>query len=134
VSDDRLDEALRALPAQAASAGFTAGVVARVSDRPRPRRWLVALASSGGLAALVVLALRLGGRPAHREDGVVGEIEALRREQRALAAELAGLRALAPPPPPQQVIYLGQSAGVDLVLDLARLQHRPRPGAGGTTP
>jgi hypothetical protein len=137
MNDDRLDEALRALPPAGASTGFTDGVVARVARRGRRRqRGLAAsLVLGAGLAALVFVALRSGTAPSHRDPGVAGEIEALRREQRALAAELASVRALDhEAPPDRRVIYLGRSAGVDLVLDVARLQQPPRPGAGGRAP
>jgi hypothetical protein len=137
MSDDRLDEALRALPPAGASTGFTDGIVARVAGRgPRRRRRLAArLVLGAGLAALVILAVRSGTAPFHPDSAVVGELEALRREQRALAAELASVRALDhQAPPDRRVIYLGRSAGVDLVLDIARLPQPPRPGAGGRTP
>jgi hypothetical protein len=106
MNDDQIDEALRALPSAEASAGFTDAVLARL---PR-RRWplVVAFATAGAGAVAAVAAL--WPRPS-----LARELESLRREQRALADEVAQLREAAP------VIYLGRSRGVDLVLDLDRL-------------
>jgi hypothetical protein len=104
--DARLDEALRALPRAEASAGFTDAVLAR----RRPRRWPLVLAFITAGAGAVATAVALWPRPS-----VARELEDLRREQRALADEVAQLREAAP------VIYLGRTRGVDLVLDLDRL-------------
>jgi hypothetical protein len=141
MSDDRLDHALRALPPAGPSAGFTERVVARLEEPVPPRagrtargRRLMALslAFAGGMVVLLFVAVPSVPKRSPPAATAIGELEALRREQRALQAELASLRARDEQPRQQPIIFLGQSAGIDLVLDLARL--RPRPGAGGTTP
>jgi hypothetical protein len=122
VKDEQLDEALRRLPPTAASAGFTDAVVARVGAGRARRlpRLLAPLALAVAVAALV-FALR----PDRAVPDAAAELEALRREQRQVARELAALRASLAPPP---VLYLGTSAGIDLVLDVTRHESRPRPG------
>jgi hypothetical protein len=135
VSEERLDRALQALPRPGAPAGFTEATLARLARSERRRRlvpWL-AVAGAGTVGALL-LALWPARTPGPAPE-LAGQIESLRREQRALAAELADLRALDEPAVTSApVIYLGRSAGVELVLDLGRLEQAPRPGGEGTRP
>jgi hypothetical protein len=115
MSDDRLRDALRGLPAPGPGPAFTARVMARLAAAPAraPRRvpaWAAA-------AAAVVLAagLLLGGRAVVREQ----RNAALRSETEELARELEALRQAAERPAP--VLYLGGTEEVDLVLDLSTL-------------
>jgi len=118
--DDSLREALRALPRERASAGFTAGVLRRLEPQATRRGplWLA-------LAALLAVTL-IGGVLAHREiesRRAVASAErllALQAEHRQLSQELAELAVLARQARP--VLHLGGDEQVDLVLDLGRLQ------------
>ena len=109
-------EALRELPRQRASAGFSARVRRRIRDaRPRPRRSaLVPIAAAAAAAALVA---------AVRVDTVRRE-RALRRETRELAREIEEMKRTLPSP----FVDLGERDGVRYVIDLRRAPGRP----GGT--
>jgi hypothetical protein len=140
--DPRVGRALRELPPAAASPAFTDGVLARVSA-PRARRVLLpALLAAAAAVAIAVFARgptggrREGSAPgsdptaAARVD-LAAELARLRREQRELAEEIETQRALEEEPS-GTVIYVGQRAGVDLVLDLARFETAvQRTKAGG---
>ena len=116
MSDDRLRDALRELPAVDPGPAFTARVLARVAAAPPPaarRRlpvWAAALA-----AVVLLLGVVWGGRVAMREQRTA----ALRTETEDLARELEALRQAAQRPAP--VLYLGGNEEVDVVLDLSTL-------------
>jgi hypothetical protein len=118
VGDDRVREALRALPADPPGPTFTAEVLARVAraspDRHRLRR-VPRWATAAALALLVgVAGWGVSERLARQQ-----RTARLRAETAALARELAALREEAAQPAP--MIYLGGSEEVDLVLDLSSL-------------
>ena len=116
MSDDRLRDALRELPAVDPGPAFTARVLARVAAAPAPaarRRlpvWAAALA-----AVVLLLGVVWGGRVALREQRTAD----LRSETEDLARELEALRQAAQRPAP--VLYLGGNEEVDVVLDLSTL-------------
>lgn len=119
MKDDRLQEALAALPRERASAGFTSAVLRRLDQPP---------ARQGGwwLAAAALLALTLAGgllvqrqAEAHRAAASAARILALQDEHRLLSRELDELAAIARQGRP--ALHLGGDEQVDLVLDLARL-------------
>jgi hypothetical protein len=134
---DRVTHALRDLPRAAASPTFTdrvlAGATARAGEAlpaRRARRAALPALVTALAAAAVVVAVRtrapVSGTEHHDLRTLGAELEQLRREQQDLAAELQNLRAqgggeAAP------VIYVGQSEGVDLVLDLVHFEKHFRP-------
>ncbi len=172
-TDPRVGGALRGLPAAAASAAFTDGVLARMPGvrRKRARRLLLpVLIGAAAAAAVLVLAMRprteteLGrseaqvgvtakdraealvipgksdlvipgrseqpvAKPGDR-GAIAAELARLRREQRELAAEIEDQRAHEELPS-GTVIYVGQRAGVDVMLDLARFDAAMRPRKAG---
>jgi hypothetical protein len=125
--DARVGRSLRALPPAEASARFTEGVLARLREAAasgRRRRWWLPAFAAAALVGGLVAALRpeRSSPPGAPEVATLGdELAELRRAQRQLVAEIESLQtedAEAPLP----VIYVGRSAGVDLVLDLGRFQ------------
>jgi hypothetical protein len=126
MNDERLDEALRALPRPGASPDFTARVLGRVArgrftGERGSRGRIIGVAA---LAAAVLLAAPLGMRRlGERTDDAAArraaQLRALRDEGARLAAELEDLRRLGEEEVP--VIYVGSDHGVDLVLSVARL-------------
>ena len=150
---DEVTRTLRGLTREKASPSFTDGVLARIAagERPQTRSTRAALPALLGAAAAAVGTLVLAYKgtepppaparpvpaepappPAEGDLRALGaELEQLRREQRDLAAEVESLRAR-DSDRSVPVIYVGQSAGVDLVFDLAHFEQRVRPrGAGG---
>jgi hypothetical protein len=134
IGDQRLRDALRALPAEPADPAFTARVLARLASatpapprRGRTRRWATAAVV---VVALAGLGWGLTEHTLRRQRSAM-----LRAETAALARELAALREEAAAPPP--MIYLGGNEEVDLVLDLAALPMAAMPAplsaAGGGT-
>ena len=115
-TEERLSEALRALPAAEPSPTFTARVLSRLAVAPAraPRRRVPAWAAAAAAVALLIAAL-WGGRAALK----VQRTAALRSETEELARELEALRQAAERPAP--VLYLGGNEEVDLVLDLSTL-------------
>ncbi len=124
MNHDPLRDALRALPRERAGDGFGERLLARL-DEPVPRR--PALARPFALAAALCAALAAGWL--WREQALDRQrrlrLSELKREQRALAAELAAIRQAADVAP---VLYLGGDDRTDVVVDLARLAER-RSGA-----
>ncbi len=122
--DDRVSEALRALPRQSAPPGFRAQVIDRLGQRrPRvaPSSWMLMAASAAMLLAALTIGVREWSRHDERQEAMA-RIEALRAEQQDLEAELQRLRRQAAAARP--VIHLGQTEDLDLVLDLERLTSR----------
>lgn len=122
MNDDDLNRALRELPREAASSGFTRRVLARLDEAPRPiwRRPLVL----APMAAALVATLLTWSLTGHRKQERRARLAELRQEQQQLAAELAALKDQADS---REVLYLGGDEGIDIVMDLARLAER-RPG------
>jgi hypothetical protein len=120
---DDLRAALRSLPAAVPGPAFTVRVLARL-DRPRRTRprpvpaWVAA-----GLTVAVLVGGLWGvaaGRDAWQRQQ---RRAALRAESKALARELAALRAEATKPAP--LLYIGGNEQVDVVLDLSKLPLGP---------
>lgn len=122
MKDERIAEALKALPRERASAGFTAGVLERLDRRSSGahlQRWMLTA------AAVLLFGLGWGWREwqMHRDHQESrARYELLLVEKQALETELRTLRRLTEQAMP--VVYLGGNERVDLVLDLARLQRR----------
>jgi hypothetical protein len=117
MSHDPLHDALRALPRERASDGFGERLRARL-DEPASRR--LGVARPFALAAGLCAALAAGWlwREQALDRQRQSRLSELKREQRALAAELAAIRQAADVSP---VLYLGGDDRTDVVVDLARL-------------
>lgn len=140
LSDDQLGAALRSLPREAASPGFTAAVMARLAARENRNAEVVAFpgqrrlpAWSGWLmaaAALLLCGLGLREWQHQRElDDSLRRIAELRGQYQELAGQIAELKKEAAGGS-RPVVYLGGNREVDLVLDLDRLaaaQKNPQP-------
>lgn len=131
MNDDQLSSALKSLPHEQASMGFTAGVLRRI-DPPPPRlfpaRWSFgatitrrAFGATITVVAVLVLALGFGWRE-WRQHQAQQHMQVLLAEKRALEAELESLRRLTAEARP--MVYLGGDDEVDLVLDLARFRRQ----------
>lgn len=129
-TQDPVLRALRELPREHASQGFTSRVVARaaeLADEAPTRSWPRAAVAAAAALVLVsgVAAWRL--EQSRRLETFRGEVSELQTTHRLLAQELLELRAAEKPP----VVYLGGDDNVDLYIDLAELQrlqsaaHRP---------
>ena len=114
--DDPILRELAELPRESASAGFTAGVVARAraAEREAPRLPRAALAAAAVLVLVSgIAAWRL--EQERRRDAWLDQVQALQLESERLQRELDELRAAEAPP----VLYLGGDDQVDVFLDLA---------------
>ncbi len=153
MNDDRLSQALKALPREQAGLGFTARVLRRIENAPpwwSPARWLplswtarrfttrrfTARHWTGmAAAAVLVLALGFGWREWHHRRAAAS-LQVLLAEKQELEAELEALRKLTADARP--TVYLGGDGEVDLVLDLARFKREggfgSRPSASEPTP
>ena len=117
--DRELSEALQQ-QTDTASPGFTAGVLARIEQRPRRSIWLrhpaLAAATAMVLLALgVTLGLNFGGRTTTTPE-VADERERLLLEYSELQRELDLIRQLADESRP--VLYLGGDETLDVMYDL----------------
>ena len=117
-----LDDTLRSLSGGRTSPGFTDPVLGRLDAtlkrRTRRRRAMsVAAACTLVVGVLAGLQQRPTERPTAAPTVVVAG--AVRGELDSIRAELAALRAA--PPVEDEVLYLGQADGVDLVVNLANL-------------
>lgn len=117
---DSLDSALRSLPRQTASPGFTRRVLATVEAPSRSNRFdhLRPLLVLGAAACALMVVLLLP----HRQQSEIGdislaEVERLEETGRDIAEELARLRHELEQPP---TLYLGGDERVNLVLDLSQ--------------
>ena len=141
MNDDRLSQALKALPREQAGLGFTARVLRRIENAPpwwSPARWLPASWTARGFttrhwtamaaAAVLVLALGFGWREWHHRRAAAN-LQVLLAEKQELEQELEALRKLTSEARP--TVYLGGDGEVDLVLDLARFK---REGGFGSRP
>ncbi len=133
MNDEQITETLESLPRQHADANFTASVMARLDEPPKPffalPRTILAPTLAFLFLALCLSALGLGWQQwQHRRDSRIANarFELLLAEKQALEAELESLRRLASE---ASLVYLGGDEKMDLVLDLARLQRRGGPQA-----
>jgi len=118
MNKDSIHRELSAIPRERSALGFTDDVLRRLDSLPppvrsAPRRLLVVVA----VAVLALpLALRIVGPSGPSAD--VLELQELRDEHQALAAELARLRGA---PAEARLLFLAGDDQVDLVVDLDRL-------------
>lgn len=128
--DERLTQALRELPPERASPGFTSRVLARLDEpeaHPREMR-LSRLSLAAVAAAALLVAVALGARhdrlPGSGGDAAEARalLEEIRAEHERLERELSELEAASSGAP---VLYLGGDESVDLVLDVGRVPERP---------
>ena len=119
---DPILRALRELPRETASPGFTAQVVERAGsadsaasdDRETPRLSRAAFAAAAVLVLVSgVAAWRL--EQERRREAWLDQVQAMRLESARLQRDLVELRAAETPP----ILYLGGDDRVDLFLDLA---------------
>lgn len=119
---DSLSEALHRLEPRPASPGFTQRVLSRLEARDlararRRRTVRVVLTVQAALVALIVtLALTLRSRPEPSISSSTARAEEIRRQHRLLEEELERLRKARDQR--SAVLYLGDTEGYDLVLDL----------------
>ena len=127
--DQRLSRALRELPREEASPGFTTDVLRRVRNRQAPRRrsapgWVLAPA---GAAFLLVAALLGWNEHVEEQERLtaLARIEQIRAEKEDLASQLNDLRRrmLAETQP---VVYVGRAGDVDLVVDREEIYRKTR--------
>jgi hypothetical protein len=142
--NDPLRDTLRRLPAEKASTGFTARVLARL-DTPRPQPGAWRLAPIAAVLLMVAVALPTGWHYLNRTPTaannpatagtysaattspdqmderarVLQELASLQEEQRRLNEQWRDYRRLARATEP--VLYLGGNDKVDLVFDLRRV-------------
>jgi hypothetical protein len=116
---DPLLRALRELPREAASPGFTAQVVERAGsaesdDRETPRLPRAVFAAA---AVLVLVSGAAAWRleKERRREAWLDQVQAMQLESARLQRDLVELRAAETPP----ILYLGGDDRVDLFLDLA---------------
>lgn len=113
--NQRLDEALRALPYERAPLGFTALVVERLERPPRQHRVWPRLAAAAALAFLALIAVQgWRSQPVQRDHA---RLEALQAEHKAIKAELAILERLKAEIDP--ALDLGGNETMRVRLDLA---------------
>lgn len=131
MKDERLSEALRAVPRVAARPDFTRRVLEGLDARPEPRRglagrWRLAAAACAGLAVGAGLlwqhAAPSGSERRHREAAET--LAEIRAEHARLRQELDRLSATAEPAE-SGVVYLGGTENVDFVVDLDRVPTAP---------
>ena len=116
---ERLSALLDSLPRETATDEFTDGVLRRLpANDTTPvyaRPWVLAV------AALLLLTVAIGFREWRhqvRQQEAIERIAEMRAEYEVLHQELDALKARASE---NRVVYLGESNGTEVVLDLARL-------------
>lgn len=116
---ERLSALLDSLPRETASDDFTAGVLRRLpANDTTPvyaRPWVLAV------AAMLLLTVAIGFREWRhqvRQQEAIERIAEMRAEYEVLHRELDALKTRASE---NRVVYLGESNGTEVVLDLARL-------------
>lgn len=116
---ERLSALLDSLPREAASDDFTEGVLRRLpANDTTPvyaRPWVLAV------AAMLLLTVAIGFREWRhqvRQHEAIERIAEMRAEYEVLHQELDALKTRASE---NRVVYLGESNGTEVVLDLARL-------------
>lgn len=133
-SDDRMREALSALPRQQASERFTTDVLAALEDQSAGIR--SSLGTAGWVAAAAIVgffALTLGlafHRQQVAEEAYRQQVMELRHEYQRLLEEVATVREAAAEPPAR--LYLGGDDQLDLIVDLS--QPETLVGPGGSLP
>lgn len=115
----RLSQLLDSLPRESASDHFTVGVLRRLpANDTTPvyaRPWFLAV------AAMLLLTVAVGFREWRhqvRQDEAIERIAEMRAEYEVLEQELNELKTRATQ---NRVVYLGESGGTEVVLDLAKL-------------
>jgi|GEM_PF-2871542 len=111
MQQDDLTDLLRNLARVGASPGFEEAVASRLRQR-RARRMQLRIA----MGVLLMLAVSAGGFSVHHRR--VTRVQAARREQVALAHELAELKAQSAKFAP--ILLVGRTAGADYVIDLRK--------------
>jgi hypothetical protein len=124
--------ALRALPREEASPGFTAAVLERAAA-PAAADGGWSRATLALAASLVLVTVLTAGalERAHQRRELRGRVDALRTEHDALQQELAQLKQLSAQEP--AVVYLGGDESVDVVLSVDP-KNRPASHAGAVVP
>lgn len=138
-TDGKLDEALKRLPRQSASPGFTRRVLTALENRSSgdaggrgepyvlgPARLATGIAVLVLLPAVLVLRSTGPGQPAPESSSPTTRAADLRSEYRALEAELDALRESLEAE--SSTLYLATDGGVDLVVDVAELAALARSG------
>jgi hypothetical protein len=120
MKDEQLDRALRELPAQRASHGFTDRVLGRLDASRRPARsrlwWRLAAVA---VVLLVVVPAALWWRDRVERDAAREQILTLRAEYRHLEQQLEVLRRVRAASEP--VVVIGADDHVDYVVPLETL-------------
>lgn len=119
-TDPDVTSALRALPRQQASVGFTESVLAASARQTIELTWPRSMTL---LAASLVLATVLTAgvlERAHQRQELRGRVDALRTEHQQLERELAEIKRLSAEQP--AVVYLGGNDQVDVVWSPSRSQ------------
>ncbi len=116
---DPLSDALRSLPRQGASDGFTEEVMRRLDEGPAQSElhWVRPLLAVAAMAVLVagLYLVDFSAVPAGNESNA--RLEALESERQRLERELAEIRSLASQTPPRE-IYLGGNDRVEVFFDV----------------
>ena len=120
-ADDLLLAALREIPRETASDGFTSSVLARIDEPESPGASFLPLKLLASAAVTLILfaiiSMAVDRRLERRKAAEIAfQAEQLRREHLRLLTDVAELRVRAVEAAP--ILYLGSSEELDLVLDL----------------
>ncbi len=119
MKNDYLNEALRSLPRQGASEGFTQSVLQRLDESPprQERQWVRPLLAAAALATLMIglFLVYSPAAPANQEQRA--RLEMLESERERLESELIEIRSLMEETAARE-IYLGGNDQFEVVIDV----------------